>query len=78
MKKIISFVLVLAVVGLLGCGEAKEAGKAEVKKAAEAKADNVKGKVEEHTANPKEVGENVPEGAQGRREGRREERREGR
>ena len=46
MKKIISFVVILGVVGLLGCGGAKEAGKAELKKAAEAKTDDVKGAVE--------------------------------
>lgn len=74
MKKIISFVVILGVGGLLGCGEAKKAGKAELKKAGEAKADEVRAAAEDRTAIPREVGESVREDAGGRREGRREDR----
>ena len=69
MKKTISFVVMLGVAGLLGCGEAKKAGKAELQKAGEAK---VKAAVEDRTAKPEKVGEDVREGAEGRREERRE------
>ena len=69
---IISFVVILGVVGLLGCGEVKDAGKTEFKKAAEGEADRVKAAVEDRTAKPKEEGENVRADPEGRREDRRE------
>ena len=72
MKKIISFVVILGVVGLLGCGEVKDAGKAELKKAAEGEAGSVKAAVEDRTAKPTDAVENGREGAEGRKEERRE------
>ena len=72
MNKIICFVVIFGMTGLLGCGEAKKAGKAELKKVGEAEAEKVKASVEDRTVKPKEAGENVREGAKGRREERRE------
>ena len=70
MNKMICLAAILGVAGLLGCGEAKKEGNAEVKKAAVTEADKVKATVEDRTAKPKEAGETLRDGKEARQEGR--------